>query len=200
MRIRRKWHHSYQGNIAQLHNLDLNDVSIPLEEVKNFLIAKYEGRHDLHPRLFKETVASVFRDLGYQARVTAYSGDGGIDVVLDGPDNTEIGVQVKRYKDSVSVEQIRAFTGALLLGGYTKGIFVTTSRFQSGASKTANLAMVRGIPIELIDANRLYDALRLSQREVYSSPEDFIQYLGKKKYLNRKFLVSLGDFSAGNAL
>ena len=188
-RIRRRARRWFQGNIASLRKLSIDDVSTPLEEIRAFLVAKYESRFDLHPKLFEETVASVFRDLGYQARVTAYSSDGGIDVVLDGPDKIEVGVQVKRYKDSIEVEQIRAFTGALLLGGYTKGIFVTTSQFQSGANKTTDLARLKGIPIELMDAGRFYDALRLAQRECYRSTEEFIKYLRK----NSKSLVPLGE-------
>jgi restriction endonuclease Mrr len=40
----------------------------------------------MNPKLFEDTVASVFQEHGYQARVTGQSGDGGIDVVLDGAD------------------------------------------------------------------------------------------------------------------
>jgi restriction system protein len=54
--------------------------------------------------MFEETVASVFRSLGYDATVTAYSGDGGIDVILHKGEE-RIGVQVKRYRNSISVEQ-----------------------------------------------------------------------------------------------
>lgn len=194
-RMKRRTKRYYEGNIAQLRKLDVDDLTTPLEEIKNFLLAKYESRYDLNPRLFEETVASVFQALGYQARVTAYSNDGGIDVVLDGPEGREVGVQVKRYKDAINVEHIRAFTGALLIGGYTKGIFVTTSRFQSGANKTADVASVRGIPIELMDADRFYDALRLAKRELYSSTEDFIKYLRARRYLRADFLLPLASFS-----
>jgi len=53
------------------------------------------------------TVASVFRDCGFHARVTSYSGDGGIEVILERGDET-IGVQVKRYKSAIDAEQIRS--------------------------------------------------------------------------------------------
>lgn len=162
------------GGIGRLRNLDLTDISIPIQEVRDFLTVQFDRRNDLHPRRFEETVASVFRDIGYHTKITAYSGDEGIDIILDGPKRDSIGVQVKRSKNSIEVEQIRAFTGALVLGGYTRGIFVTTSRFQSGASQTAQRASSRGIPIELMDAPRLYDALRLAQRRVDRSKEDFL--------------------------
>ncbi len=164
--------HSRFGTIAILRNLDMADLSVPIEEVRDFLVAKYESRYDVHPRLFEETVASVFRDLDYQAKVTAYSGDGGIDIVLVGKDDKEIGVQVKRYRNSIGVEQIRALTGALVLSGYTKGTFVTTSRFQAGANKAANLAALRGIQIELLNAERFYDVLKLAQCATYRNTQD----------------------------
>ena len=160
--------------IATLRDLNLKDLSTPLEEVRSYLTAKYKARFDVHPRLFEETVGSVFKDLGYDTKVTAYSNDGGIDVILEEEDGTEVGVQVKRYKDSISVEQIRAFAGALLLNGYTKGIFVTTSSFQSGAASVARLAAMRGIQIELINAERFLDALKVSQRNIYKSQDEFI--------------------------
>jgi restriction system protein len=169
----------YYGAVASLRNLDLADMSTPIDEVKRFLAAKYKARHDVHPRLFEETVASVFRGLGYHAKVTAYSGDGGIDIILEGRDNKEIGVQVKRYKGSIGVEQIRSLAGALLLGGYTKGIFVTTSHFQSGAGKVALQAALRGIQIELIDAERFFDALKIVQRENYETSQDLIMQVGR---------------------
>jgi restriction system protein len=122
--------------------------------------------------VFEETVASVFRDLGYGARVTAYSGDDGIDVILDGQSDTMIGVQVKRYRNSIQVEQIRSLAGALVLGGLTRGIFVTTSTFQGGADDTAQRLNTRGYQIELMDATRFFDALKIAQRSQYRSKSD----------------------------
>jgi len=168
----------YYGAVATLHDLDLIDLSTPIEEVKQYLVAKYESRYDMHPRLFEETVASVFRGLGYRAKVTAYSGDGGIDIILEGQDSNEIGVQVKRYRNSISVEQIRSLVGALMLERYTKGIFVTTSKFQSGASGVAKRAALRGIQIELIDAEKFFDALKIVQRKNYEKgPDLFAQVI-----------------------
>lgn len=166
-----RWSSAY-GAIGSLRELDLTDISQPVDDVRAYLVARYEKRFEVHPRLFEETVASVFRNLGYDARVTSYTGDGGIDVILDGADGQIIGVQVKRYKNSISVEQIRSLAGALYIGGYTKGIFVTTSRFQSGSHRTSNLAAMRGIPIELIDADKFYAAMKISQRERYKFKDE----------------------------
>lgn len=67
---------------AVLQELALSNIDTPLDQVRKYLIRHFDARHTLHPRLFEETVASVFRDFGYDTTVTAYSNDGGIDVVL----------------------------------------------------------------------------------------------------------------------
>lgn len=140
-----------------------------MSEVRAFLAARYEARNTINPRLFEETVASVFVSLGYNATVTAYSGDGGIDVILQ-KGRERIGVQVKRYQNSICVEQIRSLAGAMLLNGMTQGIFVTTSTFQRGTSDTVNRYDVKGYRIDLVDAPRFFDMLKLSQM---SGPEEF---------------------------
>lgn len=151
------------GAAAVLKKLDLTDISTPIEDVSQYLVAKYDDRFTMHPRLFEETVAAVFRNIGYYAQTTAYQKDGGIDIVLEGKDHKVVGVQVKRHKNSIKVSQIREFAGALIENDMTKGIFVTTSRFQSGAFKSATNFEKRGIGIELIDSNRFYDALQIKK-------------------------------------
>lgn len=164
---RSRW--SLYGAAAQLKNLDEIDMSHGLEEVKRYLIAKYEARFDLHPRLFEETVGSVFIDLGFDTEVTAYSADGGIDVILRHSNDITTGIQVKRVKSAIEVEQIRALAGALMLGGHTQGVFVTTSHFRSGAISTAKRLRHLAMPVELIDATRFLQALRITQRPAYES-------------------------------
>jgi len=155
--------------VGILRQLDLSDVRVPVEEARAYLAAKYDARFTIDPRLFEEVVASVFRDHGFSTEVTAYSGDGGIDVILNQPKGGTVGVQVKRHKGRIAVNQIRELTGSLMLGGHTKGIFVTTSRFQSGAQPTADASAARGYPIELVDAPAFYDALKIAQ---LNSPGD----------------------------
>src|SRR5882672_123650 len=70
------------GAAAVLRDLDLTDLSLPIEEVRSYLAAKYESRFGVHPRLLELTVASVFKDHGHRAEATAYSNDGGIDVLV----------------------------------------------------------------------------------------------------------------------
>jgi restriction system protein len=159
----------FWGCSGNLKNLSLNNISTPLEEVRQFLVAKYDYRYSLNPRLFEETVSSVFKNMGYDSHVTGYTNDGGIDIVLGNARSELIGVQVKRYKNKIKVEQIRSFAGALMLGDYVKGIFVTTSEYQPGATNAAEKFSTKNLPIELIDARRFYEALKITQKKTFDT-------------------------------
>ena len=102
----------WRGVSTVLKELDMTDLSRPICETRNYLMAKYEARYSLPPRLFENVVASVFKNLGYEVYVTAYTHDGGIDIILNRDKNELIGVQVKRYKKLITVEQLRSFAGA----------------------------------------------------------------------------------------
>ncbi|VVE32100.1 hypothetical protein PFI31113_03663 [Pandoraea fibrosis] len=160
------------ASMSVLQDLALNDINLPLQEVRRYLMRKFEARTSIHPRLFELTVASVFRDFGYEAAATAYSNDGGVDVVLHDGSGARIGVQVKRQRRSVEVEQIRAFLGALIMGNFTSGIFVSSSRFRRGAVRAAQRSSEGIIPIELIDANRFLDMLGSVQLSHAPMPDD----------------------------
>ncbi len=164
--------HESSAAAGLLRCLNVSDQSIALSTIRSYLAAKYESRFAIPPQRLEEIVGSVYRDHGYAVDVVGRTGDGGIDVILMDAHGTRIGVQVKRYKTSIKVEQIRAFLGALVLRGYTRGVFVTTGEFQRGAFETAKGAAERGIAIELIDAPRFFDALAIAQRERYRSADE----------------------------
>src|SRR3954451_23885516 len=171
---------SYSGAIGSLKELDLEDVSAPLNEVRHYLLAKREAVFRVHPKLFENVVCSVFQSFGWTARVTAYSGDQGIDVILESGSGKTIGVQVKRYREKakIEVEQIRSLAGALLFNGLTKGIFVTTSSFRKGAKRAASKYSSIGYPIELVDAAGFLDALGIAHhRDSPLDQERIISYM-----------------------
>lgn len=154
----------FYGITGALVHLDANDISNPISETIKYLAAKYDQRFSIHPRIMEEVVASVFRGVGYEAEVTSFSRDGGIDVILRKDDKNRIGVQVKRTKRSIEVEQIRSLLGAMMLKGITQGIFVTTSKFQCGSKNLVLQAEKRGYYIDLIDSDRFLNTLKLSQQ------------------------------------
>lgn len=156
------------GAIGVLRNLDLAHDSMPLDEVRAYLSATFESRFEIGPARWEALVASVYRGSGYRnVRVTGQANDGGIDIVMEGPSDTLVGVQVKRVRDKVCAEEIRSFAGALLLRGMPSGIFVTTSDYTQNARSTATAASHRGYRIELVNAAAFFDALRFAQRETY---------------------------------
>lgn len=165
-----------EGAAGLLRSLDLQDLEAPIEEVRSYLAARYESRFSMHPRLFELTVRSVFESLGFSAVATAYTSDGGIDVILDGPDG-QCGVQCKRTSRSIEVEQLRALAGALMDNGLTRGVFVTTSRFRSGPTAFVERSAARGMPIELVDAERFLDALCISRRADDVEPHEEIEFM-----------------------
>jgi restriction system protein len=159
-----------------LCNLDLTDITVPLSELRRYLSVRFDKVGGVPPARVERLVASVFREHGYVTTVTGRSGDGGIDILLlDKSDKSRIGVQVKRYKASIEAEQIQAFAGALLLNGLQRGVFVTTSRYRSGAARAAKrLGALQpfGLSIDLWDAERLLTELRAPSSPSYSGPDD----------------------------
>src|SRR5438552_12131267 len=106
----------YYAAVASLREFDVSDVNAPLDELGSYLLAKSQARLDVHPRRMEELVASIFSNDGWDVSVTAYSKDGGIDVFLE-RGTERIGVQVKRYKHVIGVEQVRSLVGALVEHG-----------------------------------------------------------------------------------
>lgn len=168
-----------------LLDLGLDDIELPIQEVRRYLARDFERRAVMHPRLFELTVASVFADFGYEARATAYSNDGGIDVVLQAASGERIGVQVKRQRDSVGVEQIRSFLGALILGKFRRGAFVASSRFSTGAMRAARNITEAIMPVELIDCEKFFDILGCAQLSRAPTPEQCIGNPEKLKFYSQ---------------
>ena len=155
--------YTLRGISASLQELDVADVAVPVEAVKQYLLPRYDERFDVHPRVFERVVASVFRDLGYHTVVTGYTHDGGIDIILE-KNGQRIGVQVKRYRGKITVDPIRSLTGALVVHGLTRGVFVTTSEFTRDASALRRKLALRGYRVHFVDAGRFYAALGIASR------------------------------------
>jgi restriction system protein len=114
-----------------------------------------------HPDFFEQAVVDLLLKMGYggaeqRGKRIGGSNDGGVDGVIDqdalGLDR--IYVQAKRYADGNTVgrEAIQAFVGALHGVGASRGVFITTSAFTSGARDYVNAVPSRVI---LIDGARL---------------------------------------------
>jgi restriction system protein len=84
---------------------------------------------------FEEFTAVLLRVLGYQARVTAYSQDGGIDVIAHkdplGVEPPQIKVQCKHLTGSVGAPDVQQLAGTL--GQNDLGLFITLGTYTRDA-------------------------------------------------------------------
>jgi restriction system protein len=138
-------------------------IGLPLYELRQILCANYEQRFLLAPRQLEDIVASVFKSLGCAVQVSKQSHDGGIDVFGLDEQGVPFGIQVKRYRNKVRIEEIRSFLGALLLHGNAHGVFVTTSTFSNGVCRLKRQAGMVGIQLDCVDAERLLEMIKVAQ-------------------------------------
>ena len=123
----------------------------------------YRSLLELTPEAFEHMIPIVVRALGYgtdredNLRPTQRSGDKGIDGIVwqDALGFDRVYLQAKRYSEgnNVGSPEVQAFSGALGQFRASKGIFITTSTFTSGARAvardTAHYTLI------LIDGQRL---------------------------------------------
>ena len=125
-------------------------------EVKNELLDKLRL---IDPYYFEKVILILLKKMGYGEFIeTSKSGDGGIDGIIneDKLGLDKIYIQAKRFNENkVREKDIRNFIGAMS-GDTNKGVFVTTSIFDSGAIEKAKNAHHK---IILIDGEKLVDLM-----------------------------------------
>lgn len=125
-------------------------------QVKSELLEKLKN---IDPFYFEKVILKLLKKMGYGDFIeTSKTGDGGIDGIIneDKLGLDKIYIQAKRYdSNKVREKDIRNFIGAMS-GDTTKGVFVTTSQFDTGAVKKAYDAHHT---IILIDGEKLVDLM-----------------------------------------
>ncbi|MEN3324870.1 restriction endonuclease [Mariniflexile soesokkakense] len=151
-------HDSTPSQISNASPQDLIDEgfnSIDIQ-VKDELLEKLKT---IDPFYFEKVILILLKKMGYGDFVeTSKTGDGGIDGIIneDKLGLDKIYIQAKRYgENKVREKDIRNFIGAMS-GDTQKGVFVTTSTFDTGAIKKANDAHHT---IILIDGIKLVDLM-----------------------------------------
>ena len=104
---------------------------------------------------------------------------------------------MKRYRDAIEAEQIRSLLGALVVGGFTRGVFVTTSKYRSGADAVASAATCRGYPIELLDAEQFYEALGVAQGTLERTPDEWLKVVSPRLKLIDSISYNESYYSKG---
>ena len=117
---------------------------------------------------FEQVVVDLLLKMGYgkpeenQGAVTKKSGDGGIDGIVraDRLGFDAVYTQAKRWKADSHVQRpdIQKFLGAMVEHGATKGLFITTGQFSSGARDCAE-KNPGGYKIMLIDGKQLVELM-----------------------------------------
>ncbi len=150
-----------------------DEISDPIEVIED-AVARIEANVGLdlldrlrnsHPDFFEQAVVDLLLKMGYggaaqRGRRIGGSNDEGVDGLIDqdalGLD--QVYVQAKRYKEGNNVgrEPIQAFVGALHGFGASRGVFLTTSAFTSGAIDYARKVPSR---IILIDGAKLVELM-----------------------------------------
>ena len=123
------------------------------DEVASELLSRLQGQESA---FFESAVVTLLLAMGYggvggRGVTTARSNDGGIDGVIDQDvlGLSKVYVQAKRYSahNVVQRPELQGFVGALS-GKADSGVFITTSRFSSGA-----LEYARTVPVNLVLIN-----------------------------------------------
>lgn len=155
---------------AILKEFSINDSSLSLNELGSYLNTNISDIYSISPRKFEEIVADIYRNLGFNVRLTKQSRDGGFDVVLtENSSGDQIIVECKRYSKqrNISVGIVRQVLGVQVLHRVQRAKIVTTSKFTNPAlqeAKTANLKSE--YEIELVDIDDISQALGLYHKEL----------------------------------
>ncbi len=133
-------------------------------DFKEYDYKKHGHYLDYTPQEFESAVAQLFRQRGFQVRVTPHVRDGGIDLIVV-KDGRRYGVECKRHRNLIGASAIRTFIGALVNARLDGGYFVTTSDFTKGAR---NEVQKCPIPIRLVSGKELERIRRETRRKAKS--------------------------------
>lgn len=110
---------------------------------------------------FEEIAAQLYRERGYEVRLTKKGADGGIDVIAESEDMT-VAIQAKRYSlaNTVGAKTVRETFAATRREKILRPSIITTSKFTRNARKEADQ-----LGVELIDGEDLARELIKNTRD-----------------------------------
>jgi restriction system protein len=107
------------------------------------------------PLVFEEVVLSALEDAGlFVLRNRRYTGDGGVDGVVWMQGTGWVALQVKRYREHIDNQDVRAFGEVVARMGLRLGMFVHTGR--TGAACYSTL---RTCSVQVVSGTRLVDLI-----------------------------------------
>lgn len=165
------WDHYGEGSnreggsleIATIKQFSLGSSEVSLAELGTHLTMVKSDLFNLPPRRFEELIGDIYRNSGFQVRLTKQSRDGGVDLyLLDSGREQEI-VECKRYAQHrrVSVNVVREILGVQLEKEIPRAKIVSTSGFTAPSKELAG-KISKGssaFEVELVDAGELLSNL-----------------------------------------
>ena len=127
------------------------------DAVKEELLARVRSKKD-DSAFLEQLIADMVKKMGYSdAEVTGRPGDGGIDgiVYVDQLKTDFFQFQAKNWGRNVSTNEMKNFVASL--SPQQKGLFVTTSRFESGVDRY--LESKKHLNVILIDGDKLTELM-----------------------------------------
>lgn len=114
----------------------------------------------LDPEEFEQFCASIYRKLGYKAKVTKFTHDGGKDVILTDKDNNLIYIECKRwhelYGKEIGREICQKLIGSCASDGVKNAILVTTGKIHKNAIEyQKNLNKTKSFNLQIVDFEEL---------------------------------------------
>lgn len=148
----------YNYEIKKYHNFILQ--SIEKQEVKREYSRIMNMRRmlrekewlDMNGFDFEESVAYLYKKMGYRVKLTSKVGDGGVDIRMWDAENKYIIVQCKNHRGKLSPSVVRDLRGTMDFERAGKAILIGSGGFSSTTVDYANRAS-----IELIDIGKLLD-------------------------------------------
>jgi restriction system protein len=147
---------------ALLKQFEVDGIETPIRLLKEYFIKHPNKLHLISSQKMELLVTDIFKDF-FKGDAIHLGGpnDKGIDVIVYTGD-VQYAVQVKRRLDvntAEPVNAIRDFIGAMVIGNYTKGLYVTSANKFSKPSKDAVKQAKKHSHIEFIE---LYNGQRLA--------------------------------------
>lgn len=176
---------AFAGTPLQPPSVDINDAEAVSEQVEestdDFILQRLKTAisHDQ----FEHFVAQLLQAMGYHARVTKRSGDGGIDVIAHrdelGFEPPIIKVQCKQILSSIGRPDIQRLDGAIQHGEF--GLFVTLGSYSPDArvyeQMKPNIRLIDGPELAaLVQQN--YEGLPPAARSVVPLRRIFVPGVG----------------------
>lgn len=171
-----------------------NDVLLYDEYIKGVEIGFWKN---LSGYEFEHEVAKLYEKLGYDARVTKATGDGGVDVVLT-RDGEKIAVQCKHHANPVGPNDFRALIGTIVTQGFDRGVFVSLNGFTAGVLKEKGTCRVE---VDLVDIHTLlkYSKDVAEEKFAYTNSEKEQKIATKNKEANnyKKYIGAIVKYGHG---